>query len=359
MCSRWSRVDLLKNPQLTWLFRSIVQRYSHHHLHDSMSSTLSPLGQLNENLFTSPPSLRRLSTSSIATTISCATNPNSPAPRTPKSEELSSPTGFGKILFGEDDFMGRFDPEDRKSIHESSIAPNLLINTHHMHEHHIHNHHDSHGYHPHEDLLRPHQIEHIDRMLLHQPQPQLTQHSIVRRQDTMAPFIDCSNSYASWGPGTSPGEAAMSALQCVTEGYEGEFDISDEDSQHSSPSPVLSRLSSSRRNQIVSSPPSTPARLRRARVPRRTEVDFPLIVSSSDQAHQCPVCRRRFRRPEHLRRHELTHTLERPYECGECGRRFSRTDNLRSHIKTHMKPGGRNRFIPELKMPWINRKDFY
>lgn len=315
---------------------------------DSMSSTLSPLGQLDENLFTSPPSLRRLSTSSMATTISCATNPNSPAPRTPKSEDAHSPTGFGKILFGEDDFMSRFDPDDRKSIHGNSIAPNLLINTHHDHHHH----HDAggHGYHSHEDLLRPHQIEHIDRMLLHQPQPQLTQHSIVRCQDTMTPFIDCSN-YASWGPGTSPGEAAMSALQCVTEVYEGDFDISDEDSQHSSPSPVLSHLSSSRRNQIASSsPPATPVRARRPRAPRRTEVDLPLIVSSSDQAHQCQICRRRFRRPEHLRRHELTHTLEKPYECDVCGRRFSRTDNRRAHRLTHMKPGGRTQFIPGLKM---------
>ncbi|KAF8251509.1 hypothetical protein K440DRAFT_463229, partial [Wilcoxina mikolae CBS 423.85] len=53
--------------------------------------------------------------------------------------------------------------------------------------------------------------------------------------------------------------------------------------------------------------------------------------------HICTVatCDMRFKRQEHLRRHERTHTDERPFVCDVCGKRFSRTDNLKSHRKTH------------------------
>ncbi|KAA8902270.1 hypothetical protein FN846DRAFT_756576, partial [Sphaerosporella brunnea] len=55
--------------------------------------------------------------------------------------------------------------------------------------------------------------------------------------------------------------------------------------------------------------------------------------------HICAIgsCNARFKRQEHLRRHERTHTDERPFSCEVCGRKFSRTDNLRMHRKTHMK----------------------
>ena len=77
---------------------------------------------------------------------------------------------------------------------------------------------------------------------------------------------------------------------------------------------------------------------------------LPLIVSSDDKPHQCSIgpCDARFKRQEHLRRHERTHTAERPYPCDVCDRKFSRTDNLRMHRKTHMKKTGRNIFVEGL-----------
>ncbi|OAD73625.1 C2H2-type zinc finger transcription factor, partial [Phycomyces blakesleeanus NRRL 1555(-)] len=50
-------------------------------------------------------------------------------------------------------------------------------------------------------------------------------------------------------------------------------------------------------------------------------------------------CHRRFKRPEHLKRHQRIHTAERPFECTYpgCGRTFARSDNLTQHIKTHEK----------------------
>lgn len=316
-----------------------MQLYSLH-LQGSMASTLGPLHQLDENLFTSRLGLRRLSMSSMVSTVSCATNPNSPTPRTPKSEDASSPTDFDENSFGEDHMRYQ-----ERRHYGQSIAPNLLsINT--NRDNHGAN--PLNGYHSHEDILQAHKIEYIDQALP-QPQLQCNQHSIVRCQDSITPFIDCSHSFTSWGSeiNSQATACAMTALQCTKEEYEG-F-MSDEDSNHSSPSPALSYLSSSRRNQIASSPP---APVRRRRAPRRPEAVLPLVVSNQDQPHECPVtgCRRRFKRQEHLRRHERTHTLEKPFECDKCGRKFSRSDNLRAHRKTHMRQGGRNVFVPGMEL---------
>ncbi|KAF2009415.1 hypothetical protein BU24DRAFT_428332 [Aaosphaeria arxii CBS 175.79] len=46
----------------------------------------------------------------------------------------------------------------------------------------------------------------------------------------------------------------------------------------------------------------------------------------------CKFCRKRFQRNEHLRRHERTHTNEKPYSC-HCGQAFSRSDLLTRHAK--------------------------
>jgi hypothetical protein len=78
---------------------------------------------------------------------------------------------------------------------------------------------------------------------------------------------------------------------------------------------------------------------------------LPVVVSSDDKPHVCGIgaCNARFKRQEHLRRHERTHTDERPFSCEVCGRKFSRTDNLRMHRKTHMKKTGRNVYVAGLE----------
>ncbi|OJD30086.1 krueppel-like factor 13-like [Diplodia corticola] len=50
-------------------------------------------------------------------------------------------------------------------------------------------------------------------------------------------------------------------------------------------------------------------------------------------------CIKTFARPEHLKRHENTHSKERPFPCvvPHCGRRFSRNDNRKAHYETHLK----------------------
>lgn len=47
----------------------------------------------------------------------------------------------------------------------------------------------------------------------------------------------------------------------------------------------------------------------------------------------CEACTRAFARLEHLRRHERSHTKEKPFTCGVCQRKFSRRDLLLRHAQ--------------------------
>ncbi|PHZ11922.1 uncharacterized protein RHIMIDRAFT_183005, partial [Rhizopus microsporus ATCC 52813] len=48
-------------------------------------------------------------------------------------------------------------------------------------------------------------------------------------------------------------------------------------------------------------------------------------------------CQWSFKRYEHLKRHMLVHTGERPFACEHpgCTKSFGRSDNLRAHYRTH------------------------
>ncbi|RKF64835.1 putative c2h2 type zinc finger domain containing protein [Erysiphe neolycopersici] len=50
---------------------------------------------------------------------------------------------------------------------------------------------------------------------------------------------------------------------------------------------------------------------------------------------QCSYCDRKFSKVEHLKRHERSHTGERPYTCPKCQKSFSRSDVLIRHLKNH------------------------
>ncbi|KAH8683668.1 hypothetical protein BGZ61DRAFT_496026 [Ilyonectria robusta] len=50
---------------------------------------------------------------------------------------------------------------------------------------------------------------------------------------------------------------------------------------------------------------------------------------------QCGLCKRNFKRLDHLARHVRSHTQSRPYKCHICPKAFTRTDLLRRHVASH------------------------
>ncbi|RFU81479.1 regulatory, partial [Trichoderma arundinaceum] len=63
----------------------------------------------------------------------------------------------------------------------------------------------------------------------------------------------------------------------------------------------------------------------------------------------CKYCSKRFRRVEHVQRHERTHTKEKPFSCGwdRCGKTFGRRDLLVRHEKlVHLNEGHKDAARP-------------
>lgn len=57
-------------------------------------------------------------------------------------------------------------------------------------------------------------------------------------------------------------------------------------------------------------------------------------MASYFNLHVCPTCAKSYKRPEHLRRHQVSHGTERPHQCTRCGNSFQRSDVLKRHLKT-------------------------
>jgi hypothetical protein len=74
---------------------------------------------------------------------------------------------------------------------------------------------------------------------------------------------------------------------------------------------------------------------------------MPISVLPASKKQECnfqhpdgSICRQRFQRVEHLKRHRAIHTSAENHTCPdpECGKRFrARADNLREHFKTHLR----------------------
>ncbi|NXN94324.1 MAZ protein, partial [Rhinopomastus cyanomelas] len=53
------------------------------------------------------------------------------------------------------------------------------------------------------------------------------------------------------------------------------------------------------------------------------------------RSHPCDACGKVFRDFYHLRRHQLSHSDERPFQCPVCQQRFKRKDRMGHHVRGH------------------------
>ncbi|NWW46422.1 MAZ protein, partial [Pedionomus torquatus] len=49
----------------------------------------------------------------------------------------------------------------------------------------------------------------------------------------------------------------------------------------------------------------------------------------------CEMCGKAFRDVYHLKRHQLSHSDEKPFQCPVCHQRFKRKDRMSYHVRSH------------------------
>jgi len=71
------------------------------------------------------------------------------------------------------------------------------------------------------------------------------------------------------------------------------------------------------------------------RIEEQSDFSFINKKEKPKKEFKCEYCSKVFGRQQHLKRHILTHTGERPYPCTLCDKRFRRSEHLKHHLASH------------------------
>lgn len=100
-------------------------------------------------------------------------------------------------------------------------------------------------------------------------------------------------------------------------------------------SPTMKTRSKSKRTSFALSDIKHPEKLDLPQQSARSRSRSKKTINDEKKIHECPLCHMKFQRPEHVKRHMLSHSSEKPFECPEsgCNKRFNRNDNLKQHLR--------------------------
>lgn len=100
-------------------------------------------------------------------------------------------------------------------------------------------------------------------------------------------------------------------------------------------SPTMKTRSKSKKISFTLSDLTHPEKLDLPQQSARSRSRSKKNVNDEKKIHECPLCHMKFQRPEHVKRHMLSHSSEKPFECPEegCNKRFNRNDNLKQHLR--------------------------
>ncbi|KAL6884459.1 fungal-specific transcription factor domain-containing protein [Trichoderma evansii] len=75
------------------------------------------------------------------------------------------------------------------------------------------------------------------------------------------------------------------------------------------------------------------------------------LRSRQRRVWKCPQCDQAFKKREHMVRHILSHTKEKPFACDICSKSYGRRDSLIRHTRTHSRVGGSLTLMTEPPIP--------